>query len=204
MPRVTLTPATVIARAADLADARGDADVSLSETARALDVQTPSLYTHVRDVEALRDGIAALALTELAARIAAAIAGRAGRDALAAFADAHREYARTRPGRWDALQRPTGDAVAAVPGAREIGELNAAVLRGYAVPADQHVHAVRLLGSTLNGFLTLERAGSFRHSSPDADASWPRIVDALDALLRAWPADPADTPPTTTDLETSR
>ncbi len=52
------------------------------------------------------------------------------------------------------------------------------------------MHVTRLLGSTVNGFLALERIGSFDHSEPSPETSWDRTVVALDTLLRAWPAVP--------------
>ena len=185
--RAPLTPALVIAEAADLADEDGFDAVTLSAVARRLAVRTPSLYSHVRDRDALLDGIAGLALAELAARIGAALAGRSGRDALQAFATAYRTYAREAPGRWQSLQRRAGDVVVRSAAARDVVALTGALLRGYPIPEHDHVHVVRLLGSTINGYLALERNGSFDHSEPPAEQSWPRIVDALDALLRVWP-----------------
>ncbi|TDQ00239.1 TetR-like C-terminal domain-containing protein [Labedaea rhizosphaerae] len=188
MVRTRLTPDAVIAAAAALADDDGLAAVTLSALARRLGVQTPSLYTHVRDHDAVLDGITALALTELAGRVSAAIAGRAGGAALEAFAAAHRAYARESPGRWQALQRRAGAAAVRSPGARELVELTGAVLRGYPVPEADHVHAIRLLGSAINGFLALERIGSFDHSQPEPEVSWDKMVAVLDATLRSWPA----------------
>ena len=106
MARAHLTPAVVIAAAADLADRSGFDSITLSELARDLGVQTASLYSHVRDRSALLAGVHELALDELADLIGAAIAGRSGRDALVALAGANRDYARRSPGRWTALQRP--------------------------------------------------------------------------------------------------
>ncbi|WP_229900424.1 TetR-like C-terminal domain-containing protein, partial [Streptomyces capoamus] len=51
-------------------------------------------------------------------------------------------------------------------------------------------HAVRLLGSVFHGYVSLETAGGFSHSAPDSQESWTRILDALDSLLRNWPAHP--------------
>lgn len=186
MKRFRLTATAVIADAAALADEAGLTGVTLSAVARRLGVQAPSLYTHVRDHEALLDGITALALTELAERISTAIAGRAGRDALDGFASAYRAYARESPGRWQSLQRRAGPK--AVPSGAAVVELTAAVLRNYPVPQADHVHAIRLLGSTINGFLALERIGSFDHSEPAPDVSWDKVVVVLDATLRRWPA----------------
>ncbi|GIF09069.1 TetR/AcrR family transcriptional regulator [Actinoplanes siamensis] len=187
MERAALTTAAVVADAAALADQAGFDAVTLSAVARRLGVRAPSLYSHVRDREALLDGITALALGELAERIAAAIAGRAGRPALEAFATAHREFALQAPGRWQSLQRRAGEIAVRSGGARQMVTLTRAVLRGYPVPQDQHVHAVRVLGSTINGYLALERSGGFNHSAPSPELSWHKTVQALDALLNSWP-----------------
>ncbi|WP_149205217.1 TetR-like C-terminal domain-containing protein [Actinotalea subterranea] len=188
MARAPLTAALVVAEAAALADEAGFDAVTLSEVARRLGVRTPSLYSHVRDLAALRDGITDLALRDLADRIALGVAGRSGRAALEGLADAHRTFARERPGRWGSLQRRAGPAAVGADGARAVVALTDAVLGGYGLPPDERVHATRLLGSTINGYLTLEGIGSFAHSSPPPQASWDRILDALDAVLRAWPA----------------
>lgn len=50
----------------------------------------------------LRTRVALLALQELADHVSDALAGRAGRAALAALGDAYRSYAREHPGRWTA------------------------------------------------------------------------------------------------------
>ncbi|GHS88527.1 TetR family transcriptional regulator [Actinomycetota bacterium] len=190
MTRAPLTPAAIVAEAAALADESGLDAVTLSAVARRLGVQTPSLYSHVRDHAALLDGITALALADLAERIAAAIAGRAGRHALEGFADAHRAFAREAPGRWQSLQRRAGPTAVASGAARTVVTLTDAVLRGYDLPETERVHAIRLMGAAINGFLTLERVGSFDHSQPPPEESWRRAVTALDSLLRAWPTDP--------------
>ncbi len=72
--------------------------------------------------------------------------------------------------------------------ARTVVALNRAVLRGYALPEEEHVHAIRLVGSVINGFINLESVGSFDHSGPEPDRSWARALEALDSLLRSWPA----------------
>jgi len=194
MTRARLTPAAVVADAAALADEAGFDALTLSAVARRLGVQTASLYSHVRDRAALLDGVTALALAEVAARIAAGIAGRSGRPALRAYADAFRDYAREHPGRWAALQRRVGPAAVAAPSAVDVVTLTDALLRGYAVPASERVHVIRVLGATINGFVTLEGIGSYDHSAPAPDASWDRAVDALDTLLRSWPAAPQPDP----------
>jgi AcrR family transcriptional regulator len=189
MARATLTSSIVIAAAADLADREGFDAITLSALARQFGVQTASLYSHVRDRSSLLDSVHQLALGELAECIALAIAGRSGRDALIALADAHRDYARRSPGRWAALQRPAAPSTVESDAARRLVALTWAVLRGYPLPEDELVHATRLFGATVNGFLALEASGAFDHRDPGPGISWRRALDALDAVFRTWPSE---------------
>ena len=192
MPRANLSTPVVISAAAELADEVGFEVATLSAVARRLNVQTASLYNHVRDRAELLAGLHELALTELADRIADAVAGKAGRAALVGLAEAQRTFAHEHPGRWAALQQPASATTAASPGAVRVATLTLAVLRAYDVPEVELVHVVRFVGATVNGFLALERSGGFAHRAPSTEASWQRTLAALDAIVRAWPADLPD------------
>lgn len=188
MPRAGLTPERVALIGAELADEVGFAHVTPSAVARRAGVQVASLYTHVRSADDLRARVALLALAELADRGDAALAGRAGRDALVALGDVYRDYAREHPGRYDATRHRLDAVTAAASAGPRHAALALAVLRGYDLAEDDRVHAVRLLGSVFHGFTSLELAGGFDHSSPPARDSWVRVLDALDTTLRSWSA----------------
>jgi AcrR family transcriptional regulator len=187
MARVGLTPKRVATAAAELADEVGLEKVTISEVARRFGVKDASLYSHIRNADHLKVQVALLALEELADRVADALAGRSGEDALFAFASTYRHYARYHPGRYAAAQLRLDPDTAATSAARRHSEMTRAILRGYHVPESEHVHAVRLLHSTFHGFVSLERTGGFNHSG-HVEASWGRILDVLDATLRNWPA----------------
>ncbi|MFF6825151.1 TetR/AcrR family transcriptional regulator [Streptomyces longwoodensis] len=188
MARVGLTPERLVRAGAELADEVGFDQVTVSALARRFDVKAASLYAHVRSSQDLRTRIALLALEELADRAADALAGRAGKDALTALADAYRDYAREHPGRYAAAQlRLDPETAAASAGVRH-AQMTRALLRGYDLTEPDQTHAVRLLGSVFHGYVSLELAGGFSHSAPDSQQSWTRVLDALDALLRNWPA----------------
>ncbi|GHH71902.1 transcriptional regulator [Streptomyces sulfonofaciens] len=188
MARAGLTAERLTRAGAELADEVGFDQVTVSALARRFDVKVASLYSHLENSQDLRTRIALLALEELADRAADALAGRSGKDALAAFANVYRDYAREHPGRYAAARfRLTPQAAAASAGGRH-AQMARAVLRGYDLAEPDRTHAVRLLGSTFHGYVSLEAAGGFAHSAPDSQESWVRIVDALDALLRNWPA----------------
>ncbi|MFD3698310.1 TetR/AcrR family transcriptional regulator [Streptomyces sp. NPDC058646] len=190
MVRVGLTAERLTRAGAELADEVGFDQVTVSALARRFDVKAASLYSHVRNSRDLKARIALLALEELADRVSAALAGRAGKDALTALANVYRDYAREHPGRYAAAQlRLTPEEAAAGAGGRHAGMMRA-VLRGYDLTEPDRTHAVRLLGSVFHGYVGLESGGSFSHSAPDSEESWSRVLDALDALLRNWPAQP--------------
>jgi AcrR family transcriptional regulator len=187
MARAGLSAERLTLAAADLADEVGFENVTVSALARRFGVKDASLYSHVRNAADLRERMAGLALTELADRVADALAGRSGKDALVSFADAYRDYAKEHPGRYAAGQVRLGASSPAAPAAVRHSAMTRAILRGYAVPEDEHVHAVRLLHSAFHGYVSLERSGGFDHSG-DVDASWARLLDVLDTSLRNWPS----------------
>ncbi|MFF3838197.1 TetR/AcrR family transcriptional regulator [Streptomyces sp. NPDC001930] len=189
MARAGLTAERVTIAGAELADEVGLGQVTMSQVARRLGVKDASLYTHVRGLEDLRGRIALLAADEKTMRIAEATSGRAGKDALVAFADAWREYAHAHPGRYTATQTPIQidpELAAEAPGPRRAVELTYGMLRGYGLAEPDLTDAVRLLRSTFHGFVALEAAGGFAHKrSPQQ--SWVRALDALHTLLEHWP-----------------
>jgi len=184
MGRAGITTERLALAAAELADELGFENVTVSALARRFGIKDASLYSHIRNVRDLRERVSRLALTELADRAANALAGRSGRDALLAFANAYRDYARQHPGRYAAGQLPISPMTADA--ARRHSELTRAILRGYELPDTEHIHAVRLLHSTFHGYVSLEQAGGFDHSGETA-TSWRRVLAVLDATLRNWP-----------------
>ncbi|MET7287155.1 WHG domain-containing protein [Streptomyces sp. NPDC005573] len=188
MVRAGLTTERLVRAGAELADEAGFEQVTVSALARRFDVKVASLYSHVKNSHDLRSGIALLALEELADRAAEALAGRAGKDALSAFANAYRDYAREHPGRYEAARYRLDPETAAASAGGRHAEMTRAILRGYDLTEPDQTHAVRLLGSVFQGFVTLETAGGFSHSAPGSEESWTRVIDALDSLLRTWPA----------------
>ncbi|WP_329576829.1 TetR/AcrR family transcriptional regulator [Kitasatospora sp. NBC_01250] len=188
MARVGLTPERLTQAGAELADEVGFDQVTVSELARRFDVKVASLYSHVRNSHDLKTRIALLALEELADRAADALAGRAGKDALTALANVYRDYAREHPGRYAATQYRLDAQTAADSAGVRHSQMTRALLRGYDLTEPDQTHAVRLLGSVFHGYVSLELGGGFSHSAPDSQESWNRVLDAMDALLRNWPA----------------
>ncbi|MFI9153992.1 TetR/AcrR family transcriptional regulator [Streptomyces sp. NPDC053367] len=189
MARVGVTAERLVAAAAELADEEGFEKVTLSALARRFGVKDASLYAHVRSLQDLRTRLALYAGGELIDRIAEAVAGRAGKDALVAFADAYREYALRHPGRYAATQIRVDQAlVADSPALRRTADITYGMLRAYGLAEPDLTDAVRLLRSTFHGYCALEASGGFG-APRDVRRSWERAVDALHIALENWPRD---------------
>jgi hypothetical protein len=115
----------------------------------------------------------------------AAVAGRAGIDALRAAADVYRRYALEHPGVYASFQRApaAGDEEWEQAGASVV-DVVLAVLRGYELEGDAAIHAARILRASLHGFASLEAGGGFAIPL-DLDESFARLVDVVHAGLAA-------------------
>lgn len=188
LARAGVTIERLTLAAAELADQVGVENVTVAALARQFGVKDASLYFHLKNAHDLRVRIALLALAELADRVAAALAGRAGKDALVAFANAYRGYAREHPGRYAAMQIDLDPETAAASAGVRHAEMTRAILRGYRLSEPDQTDAVRMMHSTFHGFVSLEKTGGFRHTPRPTDDSWSRTLDALDAVLTNWPS----------------
>lgn len=192
MVRAGITVDRLVAAAAELADEAGFEQVTLSALARGFGVKDASLYAHVKSLQDLRHRVARLAGGEMIDLIGAAVAGRSGKDALAAYAGAYRAYALAHPGRYAATQIRVDPALAdpADPAMRRTVEITYGMLRGYGLAEPDATDAVRLLRATFHGYCALEAGGGF-NAPRDVRASWDRAIDALHIALEHWPHEEA-------------
>lgn len=191
MPRAGLTRAAVAAVALDVVDDGGVAGLdrlTLAAVASRAGVAVPSLYKHVASLDDLRRLVATECVAELTRVLAQATIGRSGPEAIHSAADAVRAYAHRRPGRYAATQvapdlGSTADAELTARAAETITVLIAA-LRGFGLPDDATVDAIRMLRSALHGFITLELGGGFGLPD-DLDRSFRLLIDGIAAGIAA-------------------
>ncbi|GAA1928654.1 hypothetical protein GCM10009753_73090 [Streptantibioticus ferralitis] len=132
------------------------------------------MYSHVKNLRELRVRVALPAAQEMTDRIAAAVAGRAGKDALVAFANAYRQYALEHPGRYAATQMQFDpEEVADSVGFHRSAELTYGMLRAYGLTEPDLTDAGRLLRRAFHGYVHLEFTGGFGDPR-DVQESWSR------------------------------
>ena len=181
--RVGLDQTTVVEAAVKLIDEEGLDQLTLGRLAERLGVRTPSLYNHVAGLPGLKHDLALFCSHELLDRLLRATIGKSRAEAIFAFANAYRAYAREAPGRYSlTLQAPR-------PGDRELQniaqqliEVALAILAPYRLSEENAIHAIRSLRSIVHGFVSLEGAGGFA-LPVDLDASFHWLIDLFIADL---------------------
>lgn len=186
MARTGLKLDGILQAAEELANERGMVEVTLTTLAQQLQIKPPSLYNHVNGLNGLRKVMALHSMKELGTVLTRAAVGRSGDAAVRAMAQAYIDFARRRPGLYEAMLyvpdwsddevRNVGDAVA---------DLVIRVLsEGYGLENEAAIHAARGLRSILHGFASLEQKGGFGLPI-DVDQSIKVIIDTLIAGLLA-------------------
>ncbi|GCE14773.1 TetR/AcrR family transcriptional regulator [Tengunoibacter tsumagoiensis] len=161
-PRAGLDQTAVIESAALLVDEEGIEQLSLGRLAERLGIKKPSLYNHVAGLPGLKRNLAVYCLREVLARFSRAAIGKSGADAIIAFADAYRSYAREHPGRYAlTLQAPDPTDQELVEISTQTVDVARALLAPYKLEEEETIHAIRSLRSIVHGFVSLEAAGGF-------------------------------------------
>ena len=184
MPRAGLSRAAVTDIAVELVDSAPDgfAGLTLAAVAARAGVAVPSLYKHIGSLAELRRAVAFVGLSELLRRSSAATVGVAGPDALRALGRELRAYTSEHPGLYAATQvAPDLDDPAALALAQVASDTVAvvgAVLRGFGLPEERTVDAVRATRAAIHGFVDLEAHSGFGMPD-DIDRSFEALLDVL-------------------------
>jgi AcrR family transcriptional regulator len=174
----------VIEAAATMADQAGTVSaVRLSALARALQIQPPSLYNHIDNLQDLRYGLAVYSVEQLLAALRQASQGLVGREALLAIAMAYRRFAHDHPGLYPlTIRAPEPDEEVLVSLSQELLQLLLLLMASLGLQGDDALHAIRGLRAILHGFVSLETAEGFKMDL-DQEESFRRLVSAYLELL---------------------
>jgi len=181
--RAGLDQEAVVEAAAKLVDEEGIEQLSLGRLAERLGIRTPSLYNHVAGLPGLKHDLALYCLRDVLNHLLHATIGKSRAEAIFAFANAYRAYARETPGRYAlTLQAPDpGDReLQAV--AQQIIKVALVILEPYKLSEEEAIHAIRGLRSIVHGFISLEGAGGFAMPI-DLDASFHWLINVFVAGL---------------------
>ena len=188
MPRAGLSPDAVVSAALEVLDACGPKGLTLKAVADRAGVVTPSLYKHVRGLRELRRLLAIRILDDAAIRMAVAVMGLAGQEALDAYLTEYRALASRYPHRHTLVERVSYDDPVFVAASERLINVAYAVVRGFGLEGEDLVHAVRTVRAAVTGFVSLELGLAFRVST-STDASFVYLSRAVASGLRPGLAD---------------
>jgi AcrR family transcriptional regulator len=174
-PGRALGRAEVVEAALQVVREGGPDALGVNAVARALGIQPPSLYNHVRDGDDLARAVA----IEGWVRLEAACIGCVAPDTLRCVARMYRGFAHEEPALYALMHRvrvPPGQAGAA------LLALLAQALRERGIAEGEIIHATRALCALLHGFVSLELAGQFGLPE-DVDTSFEQAVERAIAAL---------------------
>ena len=159
-----VTQNQVVETALTLLDQNGLTNVTLKQIAVQLNIQPPSLYTHIKSLTELQALMAQVALTNLNTQLTQAVIGLSGREALHAVATAYRDFFRQHPGQAELTQQVAiwAESPAAVSASDQIVGLLATIVQRFSLATPNDIDYVRTLRSFLYGFSTLERQNGFQ------------------------------------------
>jgi AcrR family transcriptional regulator len=178
-PKVALDLTRILETAGELADEMGMQEVTLANLAKRLEIKPPSLYNHFEGLPGIRKQLAIFGIEKLYAKMADAAIGISGSEAVLAISHAYVDFARNRPGMYEAtLLAPDPEDTEVQQAGSKIVDLSVRVLQDYHLEGDQALHAVRGLRSILHGFSSLEQRGGFKLSLD--------LNESLEIIIRAF------------------
>lgn len=183
---VRLTRNAVVDHAASLSDDIGLHELTITKLGRSLGIAPPGVYRHVADLNDLRGAISRQAAQEVSVALSSACAGLSGSKAVAALATTLRAWAAQYPGRYAALQvAPDLNDSEGQEASEALLAVIASALRAYRLADDDLTDAIRLLRSTVHGFITLEHSGGFKQPR-NLEETFDRVIASLDTVFTEW------------------
>ena len=166
--KVGLDKKTIIEAAANMADERGIANVTLKVLATELGVKSPSLYKHFSGgLDELSKELMLYGWRLLEADITRAAIGKSKDNAVRAICLAYREFVAKHKGVFEAMQwynmYQSEEHLQASQGTLTV---LFQVLEAYGVTDEQKIHIARMLRGFLQGFSTIESHGGFGNLTP--------------------------------------
>src|SRR5262245_52603493 len=159
-PRRRLDRELVLVTAEAIVDRDGWPELTMSALARELGVAVPSLYRHVRNLEALRGELQCRTLLALGLVLERKAMGRSGETGMRALATTFRRFAREHPHRYELAMREAVDQAAFAEASIAASRALTAVIRSYGIE-DASFEPHLSTFAALHGVVALDSAGFF-------------------------------------------
>ena len=161
MPRANLDKRKILEAAGALANEISIRKLNLKQLAQKLDIQPPSLYNHVQSLDHLRLDLMAYGWEQVGERIAEALIGISGDEAIRRACEVFYEYAEENPGIFEAMAYYNRDGKKPDGTPDRLTDILYRLCRARNISEKDAVHVLRLFRSYIEGFALLAHHGAF-------------------------------------------
>jgi len=157
MPRKGLTREKILGKAVIFINQQGYDQLTLVALAAILDVKPPALFKHYKNLDALKESLSLHGLQLLKQHLQDAVTAKAAETALKALCHAYHNFARDNKGLYQSIQpsffRKNREIENA---AMQLMEIIMRVLKSFNIAQEYYIHLLRVIRSSLHGFIVLE------------------------------------------------
>lgn len=180
--RVRLDQGEVVTAAEEIVDRVGWDGLTMTVLAGELGIKVPSLYSHVRSLDAVRGSIQVRTMEALGAELRTAAMGQSGAAGVAHLAAVYRAFVRSWPRRYEGTTREPIDRDAFLAASLDANDALRAMLRSLDLDGEDLLYAEIAVFAALHGFATLE-ASRFFGDVFDADRVFALVLEGALAPL---------------------
>ena len=177
---MAVTKATIIQTAADIADKEGLQNVSLKVIAEALEIRTPSLYNHIKNLDELLREVAHDGMRSMNARMVKAAIGHVGDKALKIIATEYLNYMIEQPGVYEIIQWANWN------GTEETAAIYneyISLLNAFIIPYNLEIESSREVLNMITGFIHGYTTLQLRYAFSNPERVQHELYNAMDTLL---------------------
>ena len=177
---MAVTKATIIQTAADIADKEGLQNVSLKVIAEALEIRTPSLYNHIKNLDELLREVAHNGMRSMNSRMVKAAIGHVGDKALKNIATEYLNYMIEHPGVYEIIQWANWN------GTEETAAIYneyISLLNAFIIPYNLEIESSRDVLNMITGFIHGYTTLQLRYAFSNPERVQHELYNAMDTLL---------------------
>jgi len=186
IPRQGLTRERILEKAIDIINKRGYNTLSLAMLSSELNVKAPALFKHYRNFDDLKENLTLFGIQSLKQKLQDAVTGKAGEQALFGLCHSYRDFAKTNSGIYQAIQPAyfkKGKEIEQA--AVELMTIILNVVKGFDIDSKHYIHALRVIRSSLHGFVVMEIEFGFGMSA-NIDQSFEHQINALIFMIKSF------------------
>ena len=186
MPRQGLNREIILYKAIDIINRRGYQQLSFTILASELGVKPPAMFKHYENLDALKQNLALHGLKMLKQSLQDVVTGRSGEQALTALCHAYRDFAKSNKSVYQAIQPSFFLKNKEVEqAAMQLMGIMMRVLKGFKIAEQNYIHPLRIIRSSLHGFVVMET--EFHFGTPGSiDKSFEAQIRALLFVVKSF------------------